>query len=178
MLTIRHIRESDAERFLALSSQLDQETAFRLLEAGERTTTVEEQRDIIRRFQCADNHALLVAEWDGRLVGYIAGIGGSYRRNRRTVEVVVAVLQAFWGRGIGTRLFEELEKWARQHGIHRLELTVMGHNETAIGLYRKMGFEVEGRRRDALFVDGEYVDEHAMAKLLTPPVPSASKAQE
>jgi RimJ/RimL family protein N-acetyltransferase len=167
MLTIGHIRESDAEPFLALSSQLDQETAFRLLKTDERTTTVEEQRNIIRRFHSAENHALLVAEWDHRLVGYIAGVGGRYRRNWRTVEVVVAVLQAFWGQGIGTRLFEELERWARQHGIHRLELTVMVHNERAIRLHRKMGFEIEGRRRDALVVDGEYVDEYAMAKLLS-----------
>jgi RimJ/RimL family protein N-acetyltransferase len=178
MLTIRHIRESDAEPFLALSNELDRETTFRLLEAGERTTTVEEQRDVIRRFQSANNHALLVAEWDGRLVGYIAGMGGKHRRNRRTAEVVVAVLRAFWGRGIGSRLFEELETWARQHGIHRLELTVMVHNERAIGLYRKMGFEIEGRRRDALFVDGEYVDEYRMAKLLTSSAAGASGAQE
>jgi RimJ/RimL family protein N-acetyltransferase len=176
MLTIRHIRETDAEPFLALSKQLDQETTFRLLEPGERTTSIEDQRDIIRRFHSADNHALLVAEWDGRLVGYIAGMGGKYRRNRRTVEVVVAVLHAFWGRGIGSRLFEELETWVRQHGIHRLELSVMVHNARAIRLYRQLGFDIEGRRRDSLFVDGEYVDEYAMAKLLTPPAPTAPKA--
>ncbi len=169
MLTVRHIRETDADRFLALSNQLDRETPFRLLEPGERTTTVDEQRDIIRRFQSADNHALLVAEWDGRLVGYIAGMGGRYRRNRRTVEVVVAVLQPFWGRGVATRLFEELETWALGQGIHRLELTVMVHNRRALRLYRKMGFQVEGRHRHSLFIDGQYVDEYSMAKLLTPP---------
>ncbi len=177
MLTVRHVRESDAEAFLALSTELDQETSFRLLEAGERTTTVEEQREIIRRFQSTDNHALLVAEWDGEFVGYAAGMGGSYARNRRTVQVVVAVLQAFWGRAVGTRLLEALERWALDHGIHRLELTVMVHNERAIGLYRKMGFEVEGRHRHALFVDGEYVDELSMAKLLTSPSGTGQPSQ-
>lgn len=167
MLTIRAIEGSDAEEFLALSKRLDEETAFRLLEAGERHTTVEEQREIIRRFQSTENDALLVAEWDDRLVGYIAGVGGRYRRNRRSVQVIVAVLQAFAGRGIGTRLFEELEEWAGEQGVHRLELTVMVHNERAIGLYQKMGFEIEGRKKESLLVSGRYVDEYCMAKLLT-----------
>ena len=33
-------------------------------------------------------------------------------------------------------------------------------------LYEKNGFVVEGIKRDAMFVDGNYVDEYYMAKLL------------
>ena len=32
---------------------------------------------------------------------------------------------------------------------------------------KKMGFEIEGTKRDSLRVDGVYVDEYYMAKLLT-----------
>ena len=42
----------------------------------------------------------------------------------------------------------------------------MAHNERALGLYTKMGFQVEGERRHALWVGGKYVDERFMAKLL------------
>jgi RimJ/RimL family protein N-acetyltransferase len=166
MVTVRTIRERDAAPFLALSTRLDEETDFRLLEAGERRTTVEEQRETIRRVRSTENQTILVAEADGRLVGFIASIGGKYRRNVHSAYVVVAVLQAFSGQGIGTKLFEELETWAVEHGIHRLELTVMVHNERAIGLYEKVGFQREGRKRDALWVRGEYVHEYLMAKLL------------
>jgi RimJ/RimL family protein N-acetyltransferase len=41
----------------------------------------------------------------------------------------------------------------------------MVHNERAIGLYEKLGFQREGRKRDVLRVSGEYVDEVLMAKL-------------
>jgi RimJ/RimL family protein N-acetyltransferase len=166
MVTIRTIQDRDAEPFLALSNRLDAETAFRLLEAAERRTTVEEQRETIRRVQSTDNQTILVADVDGRLVGYIAGVGGKYRRNRHSAYVVVAVLQAFSGRGIGTQLFDRLEAWALEHGIHRLELTVMVHNERAIAVYERLGFQREGRKRDALLVSGAYVDEYLMAKLL------------
>jgi RimJ/RimL family protein N-acetyltransferase len=167
MLIIRPVQEDDAEAFLTLSNRLDEETAFRLLEPGERRSTVEEQREIIGRVQSTENHAILVAERDGQLVGYIAAIGGKYRRNKHGVHVVVAVLQTCSGQGIGTKLFEALETWARRYRIHRLELTVMVHNERAIGLYKRLGFKVEGRKRHSLLVDGSYVDEYCMSKLLS-----------
>ena len=42
----------------------------------------------------------------------------------------------------------------------------MTHNHRAIARYQKMGFVIEGLHRDALLVDGRYVDEFTMAKLL------------
>ena len=35
---------------------------------------------------------------------------------------------------------------ARDRGLHKLCLEVFAHNTAAIGLYRKFGFVVEGRR--------------------------------
>ena len=42
----------------------------------------------------------------------------------------------------------------------------MVHNERAIRLYKKMGFEIEGTKKHSLFVNGQYVDEYYMAKIL------------
>jgi len=46
------------------------------------------------------------------------------------------------------------------------ELTVMAHNSRAIRLYKRMGFSVEGRRAECLFVDGQFIDELTMAAIL------------
>jgi RimJ/RimL family protein N-acetyltransferase len=166
LINIREIQEQDAAQFLELCDQLDRETSFMMLEPGERRTTVEEQRQRIQNLLTAGNQTILVAESADRLVGYLAALGGRYRRNRHSAHIVVGVLQAFTGQGLGKRLFGELEHWARQHEIHRLELTVMAHNRRAIALYQKVGFEMEGTKRDSLFVDGRYVDEYYMAKCL------------
>ena len=80
---------------------------------------------------------------------------------------MIGVRASHGGRGIGRRLLEELDRWAGEHGISRLELTVMATNERAFGLYCKLGYEVEGTRRAAMLVDGELVDELWMAKLLS-----------
>jgi RimJ/RimL family protein N-acetyltransferase len=82
----------------------------------------------------------------------LAAYGGRCKRNRHSVYLITGILQAFTSQGIGTRLFVELEKWARENNIHRLELTVLVHNEAALALYRKMGFEIEGWRLPLSFM--------------------------
>ena len=83
-----------------------------------------------------------------------------------TAYVVAGVLEGCRGRGVGTALFTRLEQWARANRVTRLELTVECPNEAARQLYEKMGFTVEGIRRNAMLVDGHLVDEYYMARLL------------
>jgi len=60
-----------------------------------------------------------------------------------------------------------MERWAREKEIRRLELTVVVHNEAALAFYRRMGFEIEGRKKHSLLINNCYVDEYLMAKLLS-----------
>ncbi|WP_223360716.1 GNAT family N-acetyltransferase [Leifsonia sp. ZF2019] len=50
-------------------------------------------------------------------------------------------------------------------GLHRVELEVYAFNPRAQRAYEKAGFELEGRRRDALRWDGEWVDTLVMGCL-------------
>ena len=165
-IEIREIHEGDAEAFLDLLTIVEAETDFMLLEAGERATTVTEQRERIKGLLSKENQTILVASRTEQLVGYLVAIGGEFRRIRHRAYVVVGVLQAFTGRQIGTRLFTALELWGRRHGIERLELTVRTDNKRGTGLYSKMGFEIEGLKRRSLKVKGRYVNEYYMAKIL------------
>ena len=93
-------------------------------------------------------------------------MGGELQRNRYTATVGVGVLQEHTGKKLGRTLMEGLEHFAYHAGIHRLELTVMSHNARALRLYEKMQYRVEGMRRESLHVNGSYVDEFSMSKLL------------
>lgn len=163
---IREATSNDAGALLALKSALDYETRFMLLEPGERTSNASEVAEQLHSAAARSNSAVLVADLAGELVGYVEAIGGRVRRNRHTAHVVIGVRQVHAGQGIGRRLLAELERWARANGVHRLELTVMTHNERAVALYRKMGYRVEGTRQAALLVENQLVDELWMAKLL------------
>ncbi|WP_282373566.1 GNAT family N-acetyltransferase, partial [Pseudomonas sp. PS02290] len=70
------------------------------------------------------------------------------------------------GKGVGSRLMaavlEVADNWMN---LHRVELTVFADNEAALALYRKFGFETEGRLRDYAIRDGVLVDAISMARL-------------
>jgi RimJ/RimL family protein N-acetyltransferase len=166
MMTIRPITIDDAAAFLAMREQVDHETKFMLLEPGERKTTVEQERERLALMGKSDNKQTFLAEHDGQLVGWLWANGGDYRRNHHNVHIVIGIRAAHTNQGLGTRLFQACEAWARERGLYRLELTVMTHNHLGIALYKKMGFQIEGTALHALRVDDKYVDLYYMSKLL------------
>ena len=56
--------------------------------------------------------------------------------------------------------------WSKEVGISKLELSVIKENNNAQKLYKKLGFEIEGTRNNALIINGEYVNEYYMGKLI------------
>jgi RimJ/RimL family protein N-acetyltransferase len=165
-VTIRKITLEDAPSLHALKHQLDSESKFLMLEPGERPHNIDGEHQRIKDALESSNSMIFVAEVNNNIVGHLSVYGDSFKRNKHRVYIVIGILQAYTGQGIGQKLFEALDIWSREVGAHRLELTVMTHNQNAIKLYKKMGFEVEGIKRHSLIIDGEYVDEFYMAKLL------------
>jgi len=118
---------------------------------------------------------LLVAERDGKIVGS-AGMHatGPALRRRHVVVIGLSVVSGAQRQGVGTALMQALCDYAdRWMGVLRIELTVYVDNAAAIALYRKFGFETEGRHRGYALRDGRYVDAFAMARLHPDP-PAAS----
>jgi len=165
-MLIRTIRTEDAKNYLNLCKKLDRETEFRLYEPGERNITIDQQRKIIRDLIKSKESTLLVVDINGQLVGYLLALGRDISRVKHCVHISIGILQDYVGQGIGTKLFIELEKWAIQNQVHRLELTVMVNNKAGQALYKKMGFKVEGVKEHSLFVNGCYINDIYMAKLI------------
>lgn len=165
-MRIRQALDDDAAKLVELIKQVERESAFMLFEADEREITPEQQLKRIQSMREEGNSAIFVAEEGNQLIGYLFAIGGSARRNKHSVYIVIGILKKHTGKGIGKSLFMELQDWATKHEIHRLELTVMKHNENAISLYKKMGFQIEGTKVHSLKINGKYVDEYYMAKLI------------
>ncbi len=78
----------------------------------------------------------------------------------------MAMRQSHWGQGLGSRLLSILDAHARSCGICRIEAEVRANNSAGISLYTKCGYKVEGRREKAALIDGVYVDEFYIAKIL------------
>jgi putative acetyltransferase len=108
----------------------------------------------------------LVAEVDGRVVGNLGLTPEGPDRRRHVGSIGMAVHDDFQGQGVGTALMEAVidlaERWM---GLTRIELTVYTDNEPAVALYKKFGFEIEGRAPRYALRDGEYADAYFMARV-------------
>ena len=164
-MLIRRINTNDAEKFLKMLKKLDTETKFMMYEPGERKTTIDELKKKIKDI-FGSKSILLIAEDSENIVGFISAERGFANRIKHSAYIVIGVLNSHSGRGIGTKLLEQIEKWAIENNIIRLELTVMTHNINGIKLYEKMGFKKEGTKVKSHIIDGEYIDEYYMAKIL------------
>ena len=109
---------------------------------------------------------VLVAEMEGRLVGYVR-LAPRYDRlpaARHVYEIKgLAVSPDSRGKGIGRQLVLEAAEVARSRGARRLTLNVLGTNPVAQRLYERCGFVVEGVHRGQFYLRGRYVDDLALA---------------
>ena len=81
--------------------------------------------------------------------------------------MAIALIQKYWSRGIGSAMFEEMIRIAKEHSVEQLELEVMEGNDRAIRLYEKFGFERFGVRPNAIHLpDGTRLRELLMVKVL------------
>ena len=62
-------------------------------------------------------------------------------------ELGMALPDGYRGVGLGRRLLEAGIDWARSVGAHKVVLEVWPDNDRALGLYERVGFELEGRHR-------------------------------
>ena len=121
-----------------------------------------------------DTGIVLIALDGPAIVGYLLAIGGWYERNRGNVFIaVVGLREPYRGRGIGTRLFEAIEDWAR--GARSVAPGIEGQlaEPARPGALQEAGV----RDREARSVPGccataEWTDDFWMGKLLDPAPPS------
>ncbi len=167
-VTIREAQPDDAGALLAFVRQSLAEPGLDIaLRPDEFDLSVEEEERILADYVAAKNSIMLLAEMGRSIVGQL-GLHGSRRRAlRHAAELGMMVSKDWRGQGIGTALMERAITWAKGTGVlKRIELKVYVRNAPALRLYKKFGFQVEGRRERAVMEDGEWVDDYIMALLL------------
>ena len=88
---------------------------------------------------------------------------GLFRINHKdqTAEFGIAIGEKdCWGKGYGTEATRLLVDYGfKQLNLHRISSPVFEFNERSIKLHQKVGFQEEGRRRQARFKNGQFWDE-------------------
>ncbi|KAF8966657.1 acyl-CoA N-acyltransferase [Flammula alnicola] len=83
-------------------------------------------------------------------------------------DLGMALAEKWWGKGYGIEIVEWLMGYSfKVLGLRRLSLFVFSSNSRAISQYEKVGFRQEGRKREALWKEGQWVDNVWMGLLST-----------
>lgn len=164
----RQLVPGDAERFLHIRSQVPQEFTIAMQYVGMKLPNIEETA---KRFetQLADKAILNIGVFDSEeVIGYL-----NFRMpnpDHPWVQYLgqfgMMILKKYWGQGIGKKLLDLQEQHASSVGITRIEAMVRVKNDRGIKLYVNNGYKIEGTRRNAARIDGEYCDEYFIAKIL------------
>lgn len=165
---LRTAEDSDAEMLLEYLQATSAETRNLGREPEEVRTDLEEERAFIQKVTEDPRRLMLLAFVDGKYAGSCSfGPASERLRMRHRCGVGISLYREFWGMGIGTALLSEILAGAKIAGYEQAELDVVSTNATAVGLYRKLGFETTGTIPHAMkYKDGTYADFLFMVKTL------------
>ncbi len=143
---LRNGVEQDAKAVLELFLLTHAQTDWLLSYPDEVTFTETSEAEFLKRMAESDREIELLAELEGRLIGS-AGISalGKNEKIRHRAEFGISVDKAYWGLGVGRALTEACIACAKTAGYAQLELSAVAENESALALYRSVGFVEYGR---------------------------------
>jgi len=156
---IRPIEVTDTQNLLDYIETISGESKNVTFGPGEFNMTFEDEKKFIEKIEASDNQIMLIAEINNEIIGQLHYSGGGRNRTRHIGEFGITVKKKYWGNGIGKALMEAMIDWAKTSKYcEKINLRVRDDNYNAITLYRKMGFQVEGRISRDMKIDGVFVD--------------------
>ena len=133
----------DAEQLLSCIKTSSGETNFlsRYPEDWE-GFTVEDEEKWISDNRNSNNNLIIACYIDGKVVGSCDVTFFSDTKTSHRAGLGIAITKKYWNMGIGSAMFSELIKIAKEHkGTEIVELEFLQGNERGRALYEKFGFE-------------------------------------
>ncbi|HWS50532.1 MAG TPA: GNAT family protein [Microbacterium sp.] len=153
------LQDAESARLTGTTAQFDRETVLAHLE---RVRTASDRAD----------WAILHAD-SGEYIGEV--VLNELDDDHAAMNFRIALLADHLGQGLGTEATGlVLDHAFTALGLHRVSLEVYAFNPRAQRSYEKAGFIVEGRLRDVLRWDDEWVDAIVMSVLSTDPRPGVA----
>jgi len=163
---VRQAKLSDAENILnCIKTYIPTSIYIPKLE-NEIKLTVDQEKEWVNSFIINDNSLLLVAEYEGKIIGNIDLTRSRRKIMEHTAVIGIGMLQEWQNIGLGTALLSAIIEWAKNNPILELIwLQVYTENESGLNLYRKMEFVENGIIQNFFKKDNKYF--HNLTMTLT-----------
>lgn len=154
---IREAQVLDAEKLLkCIKTYIPQSEYVPKLEE-EIKVTIEQEQEWIQSFLDSPNSILLLAEYEGEVIGNIDLTGSRRKIMEHTAVIGMGMILEWRNSGLGSSLLAAVIEWARKNPIlELLWLQVYTDNQLGLALYEKMGFMDNGTIKNFFKKDGQY----------------------
>lgn len=162
MVSVRPATAEDAEACRAIYAPYVEETWISFEEE------VPSAREMKRRIEgYGASHGWIVAEEEGRIVGYAYGSPHRLRHAYRfSCDVAIYTDRARAAQGIGRAIYAELLPLLASHGMHAAYAGIALPNEPSIRLHESVGFAKVGVYREVGYKMGGWRDVGWWQKIL------------
>jgi RimJ/RimL family protein N-acetyltransferase len=127
--------------------------------------TLEDVQEWYTQYFSTAQHKLFAVSVDKRLIGY--GTLEHIDTTHRSCEIGIVIGNpTYWSEGLGAKAVTQLTALAfTKYHLHRVYAVIQGGNMASRRCFEKVGFQHEGKLRDARYVNGEFIDLHSYAIL-------------
>lgn len=161
---LRPIKMSDAPRFVKWLNDKDVNKYLQRHRVS-RLTLSQEKQILKRIIKARKTKKNFIIETESKTSIGTATLEITPYDNRAVFGIFIGE-KIFWDHGLGTDAAGTIIDYGfRKLKLHRIDLGVMDYNPRAIKVYRRLGFKLEGRRRDYVFYKNKYHDSFCMAIL-------------
>ena len=166
-ITIRLATLEDASALLAMKLEYLENTTTIPLFQKEYPNDINYEVQLIQRLNLEKNSALLVAEYNGRLIGNIDLNGNQRLKLFHTGVIGMGIRDGWRGLGVGTALMKVILDWTTTNNfISLLWLEVYDSNVGGKILYEKLGFHECGRITNFFCESDKFIDKITMVRHL------------
>lgn len=125
-----------------------------------RQLNLEREQTILEEMQKNDEQVFgIITREDDKLIGNCSLFRINERHRKGEVGIFIGD-KSYWNKGYGTEALGLLCDYGFNIlNLNNIMLEVFDFNERAINCYRKIGFKLIGKRRQAIFIGGRVVDE-------------------
>ena len=162
-MTIELLTKQDVDKYCELRKMLDRETSFFMAEEGEREWSRILILGRMNKPNWEERNPIFIAKNDSKIIGSIWGFRGKFKKNQHTLYLGLGVRKDLIGRGTGSALFKKMMDWKEKNLISRVEIEVFSTNHSGLAFFKSKGFEIEGIKRNAIFVNNRFVDIYIMS---------------
>jgi RimJ/RimL family protein N-acetyltransferase len=161
-ITLRRPRPDDAETRQRLGNAPD---IVRMYGGSSAVSPAMSEAEALRWVQRVQDHDHAWVIEAGSLIGSIR-LDRVDRHDKRAALAVGIDDRTRLGQGLGTEAMGLVLRYAFDVlKLHRIAVRVVAYNARALRAYQRCGFVIEGREREAAFVDGTWHDDVMMGLL-------------